>query len=144
MMTMESLEHRRLLSNITAAYAAGVLSITGDIHDDSFSITETRTAAWDHGYRLAQTADTLINLSPSFTTPAAVREIDVTLPGTANFHTVSLLGDGGSARTVRDVNITVTQTAALVLNVNGVDNAGGLTLRNYPRTAGTPFARRSL
>ncbi len=40
--SLETLEHRRLLSggNVTVTYASGALSVAGDTHNDSFSVTE--------------------------------------------------------------------------------------------------------
>ena len=40
MANLETLENRTLLSNVTAYLATGTLTITGDTHNDEFSVTE--------------------------------------------------------------------------------------------------------
>jgi len=83
MSNLENLENRTLLSgaNVSAVYAAGVLTVTGDTHNDSFSITENATGG---GATVASTAKgtTINGFSFPYPTPGPVSKIVVGLTGT--------------------------------------------------------------
>jgi hypothetical protein len=133
-MIVESLERRVVLSNVTTALSpTGVLTITGDIHNDSFSITENAGGI----VTVAQTAaQTTINLTRKpYTSPSKVTSIVVILPGTANYDNVAFKGQGKTtASTIGSVSFTATG-ANLIFTANGVDNSAPLTLSN---TVGLP------
>ena len=133
MATLETLEGRTLLSNVTVSFAGGALTILGDAHNDSFSITEQSAAAGGKVTVTSTSPQTTINkTSVPFVSPQAVTSIVVRLPGTTNSDTVSLLGAGNTTpTTVKDVTITgpLGSTAAnLTFTANGVDNNGAFTL----------------
>ena len=130
MATLETLEGRTLLSNVTVSFAGGALTILGDAHNDSFSITEQSTAAGGKVTVTSTSPQTTINkTSVPFVSPQAVTSIVVRLPGTTNSDTVTLLGAGKTTpTTVKDVTITgpLGSTAAnLTFTANGVDNING-------------------
>ena len=126
-MSVEGLEHRMVLSNVSALFSSsGVLTITGDPYNDSFSITETAGGQ----VRLASTSPrTTIDLTRvPYTTPSKVSSIVVILPGTVNIDNVTLVGPGKTtATTVNSVSITATG-ANLTFTANGLDNHGSLTV----------------
>ena len=133
MATLETLEGRTLLSNVTVSFAGGALTILGDAHNDSFSITEQSAAAGGKVTVASTSLPTTINgTSVPFVSPQAVTSIVVRLPGTTNSDTVTLLGAGkATPTTVKDVTITgpLGSTAAnLTFTANGVDNNGAFTL----------------
>ena len=138
MATLETLEGRTLLSNVTVSFAGGALTILGDAHNDSFSITEQSAAAGGKVTVTSTSPQTTINkTSVPFVSPQAVTSIVVRLPGTTNSDTVSLLGAGKTTpTTVTNVTITgpvptdltlpIPPTAAnLTFTANGVDNING-------------------
>ena len=130
MATLETLEGRTLLSNVTVSFAGGALTILGDAHNDSFSITEQSAAAGGKVTVTSTSPQTTINkTSVPFVSPQAVTSIVVRLPGTTNSDTVSLLGAGKTTpTTVKNVTITgpLGSTAAnLTFTANGVDNING-------------------
>ena len=135
-MKLELLENRTLLSNVSVFFTLpGTLTILGDNFNDSFSITEQSTAAGGKVTVASTSLPTTINgSSVPFVSTEAVTSIMVTLPGTTNFDTVSLLGAGKTTpTTVKNVTITgligPTATAAnLKFTANGVDNNDALTL----------------
>jgi hypothetical protein len=137
--TLESLEHRALLSTVTATVANGILTITGDTHNDSFSITENKGGTVT---LMGTDKKTLINgdgqFAASYTTTDVIRGIVVILPGTSrNSDQVSITGLGPKVRsTVRNITITVTGTTALKLSVNNVVSSGTLTIVDGTPTAG--------
>ena len=108
MATLETLEGRTLLSNVTVSFAGGALTILGDAHNDSFSITEQSAAAGGKVTVTSTSPQTTINkTSVPFVSPQAVTSIVVRLPGTTNSDTVSLLGAGKTTpTTVKNVTIT--------------------------------------
>lgn len=121
MMTLESLEHRTLLSNVvativTATGGAKQLDIMGDAGSDSFSITENRNGtvtlvgiAVGTG-SLIKTEINYQRVGTPYTTSQAVEGIVVTLPGNSNnTDQVVLTGPGKNvSTTVRNVSVTVT------------------------------------
>src|SRR4051812_29145572 len=127
---LERLEDRTVLSNVTVSMLSlpsTVLTITGDIHNDSFSITENLDGTVTVASTSPQT--TINGTGKAVTTPTGVTEIDVTLPGTTNFDTVSLFGQGKTVPTsVRDVTISAATGVNLNLVVAGVDNSGALSV----------------
>jgi hypothetical protein len=132
-MFLESLERRMVMSNVTALFSSGVLTITGDIHNDNFSITETVAGQVTVASTSPQTTIDLTHLP--YNTPGAVTSIKVILPGTVNFDNVALKGPGKTTATkVNTVAITATG-ANLTFTASGVDNTGSFTLSN---TVGLP------
>jgi hypothetical protein len=133
-MSLESLENRTVLSNVTASLAvSGALTITGDTHNDSFSITENAAGTVTVAATSFQTTIDLTHLP--YNTPSKVTSIVVILPGTTNFDTVAINGPGKTTATpVHTVAITATG-ANLTFTGNGIDNSGSLTLSD---TVGLP------
>ncbi len=138
MTTVETLEHRALLSTVTAVVQNGILTVTGDTHNDSFSITENK----DGTVTLMGTdKKTHINngkVGAPYTTTEMIGGIVVSLPGTgmnSDQVTVTGLGQKVSSR-VKNISITVTGQAALNLKVNNVDSSGTLTVVDGTSTTG--------
>ena len=134
-MKLELLENRTLLSNVSVSFTLpGTLTILGDNFNDSFSITEQSTAAGGKVTVASTSLPTTINgTSVPFVSTEAVTSIMVTLPGTTNFDTVSLLGAGKTTpTTVKNVSIATTGAnltfTAGTTATNGVDNNGAFTL----------------
>ncbi len=136
---LETLEGRTLLSNVVTSFAhdpatgANTLIISGDAHNDTFSVTENA----DGTVTLVGTPRTTINATElPYTTTQAIGNITISLPGTTtNTDQVTMTGLGkGTATTVRNVSITVTGTTALTLSVNNVNNSGTLTLADGTST----------
>ena len=138
MMSLEALEHRIVLSNVTVSFLtpSSPLTITGDTFNDNFTITEnldgTVTVA-PGATRVVPGVgvvppSTIDGSSAPFTTGSAVTSIIVALPGTTNFDFVTLSGGGKTtATTVK--NVTVTATGAnLTFAANNVDNSGNFVL----------------
>jgi len=131
MSNLENLENRTLLSgaNVSAVYAAGVLTVTGDTHNDSFSITENATGG---GATVASTAKgtTINGFSFPYPTPGPVSKIVVGLTGTPSgtADNVKLLDLSSSTLSVSSVTVTVTGNAALTFAATGVKNAGTFSL----------------
>src|SRR5271157_2015404 len=76
MATLETLEGRTLLSNVTVSFAGGALTILGDAHNDSFSITEQSAAAGGKVTVTSTSPQTTINkTSVPFVSPQAVTSI---------------------------------------------------------------------
>ena len=92
-MKLEPLENRKLLSNVSVSFTLpGTLTILGDNFNDSFSITEQSQKAGGKVTVASTSLPTTINgSSVPFVSTEAVTSIMVTLPGTTNFDTVSLL-----------------------------------------------------
>ncbi len=140
MATLETLEGRTLLSNVTVSFPtpSSPLTITGDTFNDNFTITEnpngTVTVAPGALRRVpgvkVVTPSTIDGSSAAFTTPSAVTSIIVNLPGTINFDFVTLTGQGKTtATTVK--NVTVTATGAnLNFAATNVDDSGNFVLSN--------------
>ena len=145
MMSLEALEGRTLLSNVTVSFPtpSSPLTITGDTFNDNFAITEnldgTVTVA-PGATRVVPGVgvvppSTIDGISAPFTTGSAVSSIIVTLPalpGTANVDYVTLTGQGkvtppGDIATVK--NVTVTATGAnLNFAANNFDSGGNLVV----------------
>jgi hypothetical protein len=118
---------------VSVIFSSGVLTITGDVHNDNFSIAETAAGQ----VTVASTSpQTTIDLTREpYTSPGTVTSIAVILPGTINFDNVALKGPGKTtATTVNTVAITATG-ANLTFTTNGVDNTGSFTVSN---TVGLP------
>ena len=133
MATLETLEGRTLLSNVAVSFTGGTLTILGDAHNDSFSITEQSAAAGGKVTVAPTLPQTTINgTNVPFVSPQAVTSIVVNLPGINNTDTVTLLGAGKTTpTTVKDVTISglIGPTAAnLTFATYGVDNNGQFTL----------------
>ena len=138
MATLETLEGRTLLSNVTVSFPtpSSPLTITGDTFNDNFTITEnldgTVTVA-PGAMRVVPgvgvvPASTIDGSSTAFTTGSAVTSIIVNLPGTTNFDFVTLTGQGKTTPTTVG-NVTVTATGAnLTFAANNVDNSGSLAV----------------
>ena len=138
MATLETLEGRTLLSNVTVSSPtpSSPLTITGDTFSDNFTITEnlngTVTVA-PGAMRVVPgvgvvPASTIDGSSTAFTTGSTVTSIIVNLPGTTNFDFVTLTGQGKTTPTTVG-NVTVTATGAnLTFAANNVDNSGSLAV----------------
>ena len=138
MMSLEALEHRIVLSNVTVSFLepTSALTIMGDTFNDNFTIKEnangTVTVAPGtfvvHPGLGVVPPSTIDGGSTPFTTGNAVTSITVNLPGTANFDFVTLSGQGKTTPTTVK-NVTVTATGAnLTFAVNNVDNSGNFVL----------------
>jgi hypothetical protein len=139
-MTLESLEHRIVLSDVSATFSSGVLTIVSNVSSNppiggnAFDIIEGSSAG-DLGKvtvkpATGSIATTVNGVGVPFTTPAAVTQIDVIIVGANKSiaETVNLLGPGKTVpTTVKNVTFTVT-TANLTLNANNIDNSGTFTL----------------
>ena len=143
MMSLEALEGRTLLSNVTVSFPtpSSPLTITGDTSNDNFTITEnldgTVTVA-PGATRVVPGVgvvppSTIDGSSAPFTTGSAVTSIIVTLPGTSNFDFVTLYGQGKTTpTTVQTVAVTATGAnltfTAGTTATNGVDNSGSFVV----------------
>jgi len=154
MATLESLEDRTLLSNLTLAFShiangqsngTTSLIITGSTANAKFTVTEnlggtvTITGTTASGLPAPQTLPhsplTTVSGQPQFTTSQAITYIDILLPGDSRTtDTVTITGHG----TVKDVIIVVegvntpSPGANLILNVNNLHNSGALDLYDAP------------
>ncbi len=142
MMSLEALENRIVLSNVTVSFPtpSSPLTITGDTFNDNFTITENTTPGSLFGtVTVAPGAtrvvpgvgvvppSTIDGSSAAFTTSSAVTSIIVTLPGTTNFDFVTLSELSKTPQT--DKNVTVKATGAnLNFAANNVDNSGNFVL----------------
>ena len=142
MATVEILEGRTLLSNVTVSFPtpSSPLTITGDTFNDNFTITEITTGANKGFVTVAPgtprvvpgvglvPGSTIDGSSVAYTTSNAVTSIVVQLPGTNNFDYVSLTGGGKtSPGTVKNVSVTATG-ANLTFTASNVDNSGNLVV----------------
>ena len=143
MATLETLEGRTLLSNVTTSFnaATSALTITGDTSNDNFTIVENLGGTVT--VKGAPTSvvpgvgvvppSTINGSSAAFTTSHAVTSITVNLPGTTNFDFVTLSGQGKTTPTTVK-NVTVTATGANLTftagttATNGVDDSGNLVV----------------
>jgi len=143
MATLETLEGRTLLSNVTTSFnaATSALTITGDTSNDNFTIVENLGGTVT--VKGAPTSvvpgvgvvppSTINGSSAPFTTSHAVTSITVNLPGTTNFDFVTLSGQGKTTPTTVK-NVTVTATGANLTftagttATNGVDDSGNLVV----------------
>jgi hypothetical protein len=136
-MSLESLEDRTVLSNVTILpIFPGTLTITGDSHNDSFTIMETPGGIVAVAPGAAKVVPGL-GLVPGSTIDGTrfpyvsdfkVTSIVVDLPGTVNFDTIALDGPGKTTATPIQ-NVTITATGPnLTFLANGVDNSGSLTV----------------
>src|SRR3954469_19254527 len=102
-LTIDGLEDRTLLSNVSVVYNPVTLALTitgGTGNKDSFKITENATSAGGQVVVSPGNAQTFINgTSVPFTSPAAVTSINVTLPGTNQLEPVELAGPGKGVKT---------------------------------------------
>ena len=144
MATLETLEGRTLLSNVTVSFPtpSSPLIITGDTSNDNFIITELPNGRVTVAPGTVQfvpgavVAPSTINGSlKSFTTSSAVTSITVNLPGTTNFDFVTLNGAGKTTPTTVK-NVTVTATGAnLTFTANKVDDSGALVVSDTMTSA---------
>ena len=153
MMSLEALERRIVLSNVTVSFPtpSSPLTITGDTFNDNFSITEITAPGPDYGFVTVQSGpthfvagiglvagSTIDGSSEPFTTSSPVTSIIVQLPGTNNFDFVSLTGGGKtSTSTIKNVSITA-NGANLTFTANSVDNNGNLVVSDTYSTPPTP------
>jgi hypothetical protein len=132
--TLEKLEDRTLLSNVSTSISGYNLTITGDTFNDNFKIIETRQADGTHVTLQSGDLATKINGTPNatWTSPVKIDNIVIKLPGLASradLDTISFTGDGKSVtETTRNVSIQVTGKTQLQLNMSGVHNAGSLSI----------------
>ena len=154
MSTVEALEDRTLLSsgNVVTSIAkapngAITLTITGDAHSDTYSVTENGASLGDTVTitgKLAGSNITTVNSQLSYTTTLAISDIDIVIPPTdvngntntsANTDTISLTGHG----MVQNVVVSepgydaTNPSPTLNLTVTNVNNSGTLTVAD-----GTP------
>lgn len=135
--TLEILERRVVLSNVSASYWGGVLTIVSNVGSNpplgvnAFSIAEASAAAGGKVTVSPVVPFTTVNGSGGpFTTPGAVTAIKVTIVGLnpSIAETVNLSGAGKTTpTTVKTVDFSVSK-AKLSLNASGVDNSGAFTL----------------
>ncbi|MGO9107620.1 MAG: beta strand repeat-containing protein, partial [Thermoguttaceae bacterium] len=162
MATLETLEHRTLLSNVVALIAqdpttgANTLTINGDTHNDSFSIAENAdgtvtlvgTPTPSSNPHAPPQNTTQINSLPvglPYTTSQAVLQMVVNLPGDyTNTDNVSMTGHG----TVQNVTIVVPGVSPVVpgvfvpatnltLNVSDLKNSGSFNVYDAPTSGST-------
>ena len=109
MMSLEALEDRTLLSNVTVSFPtpSSPLTITGDTFNDNFTITENLNGTVTVAPGATRVVpgvgvvpgSTIDGTAQPFTTGSAVSSIIVTLPGTNNFDFVTLTGPGKTTPT---------------------------------------------
>jgi hypothetical protein len=137
MATLETLEHRVVMSNVSTSLVGSALTISADKFNNAFAITETRMADGTHVTVTATDKVTNINgipyfggIEPSWTSPSAVGSIKVNDAGGANV--ISLTGEGKSAlETTGAVTFTLTGTTTAnptTLSVSNIDNPGAFNL----------------
>jgi len=147
--TLESLEDRTLLSNVTLSYTASpagavTLNILGDAGKDNFSVTENANGT----VTVAGTGGTTISSLPSVTTLKAITNINITLPGTNKVtDNVSITGHGTvqnitvvvPGNIVAPANVTSTTTGVagtdLNLTVTNLHNSGEFNVFDAPTTS---------
>jgi hypothetical protein len=162
MSTLEALEDRTLLSggNVTTSIMKAptgqvTLTITGDLHSDSYSITENGASLGDTVTitgKLVGSSITTVNGLLSYTTPNAITNIIIDIPATdptikppaiglpntsLNTDTISLTGHGIVQNvTVNEPGYSSTLPAPeLKFTATSVNNSGSLTIND-----GTPTA----
>src|SRR5271166_6935289 len=118
MATLETLEGRTLLSNVTTSFnaATSALTITGDTSNDNFTIVENlggtvtvKGAPTSVVQGVGVVPGSTINGSSApLTTSHAVTSITVNLPGTTNFDFVTLSELSKTPQTVKNVTVTAT------------------------------------
>src|SRR5262249_6616710 len=146
----EPLEPRTVLSALTVTFpapgTASTLLIQGDQFNDNFVITEngdgTVTVAPGATFiargqgLVAGSSINGIHSSVGFKTGNPVSSISLILPGTHNFDSVTLLGQGKTTpTTVRDVTVTATGGVNLNFAAKGVANLGNFILTNTSSAA---------
>jgi len=158
MATLEALEGRTLLSNVTVSVVGHELVIIGDTHNDSFSITDNvSTGAITVAGTAAPTKPhvpssitTQINTQPvpsgfTSTTAQAITSLYIYLPGDYNStDNVTITGTGTGSQTLTG-GITIiapgvtggNQGLDLNLTVTNITGAGQFALYDAPTTTAT-------
>ena len=152
MSTLESLEGRTLLSNITATQnGADVVTITGDTHNDQFLVTvnpnNTITVVGTGTPIKTQVNSHAVGVAWTSSFPAL--GLIINLPGTGNnLDIVRVQGQGQTVQTeLKSIAVNVTGTPALEITVDGIKTAtgpGSFTLKDGTATvARWPAHRRN-
>jgi len=135
--TLETLEQRVVLSNVSTVLSGTALTISADRFNNAFAITETRMSDGTHVTVTATDKLTNINgipynsgIFPSWTSPSAVGTMRVNDAGGSNV--ISLTGEGKSAlETIGAVTFAltgVTTANPTTLTVSDIDNPGAFRL----------------
>ncbi len=156
MSTLETLEGRTLLSNVTtlvahsAANGLNTLTITGDTHNDEFSVTANSngtvtlvgTPTNPLLPKLISTQINSLKVGVSYTTTQAISVINVILPGTyPDTDSISMTGKGSLASVTINVQPGGTTTPSviegpeLLLSVNALTVSGAFTVNDANTTA---------
>jgi hypothetical protein len=130
-MTVENLEHRIVLSNVSTSLVGSTLTINADRFNNNFRIIEATASGLDHGKVTVESGafSTTINgtLAP-YQTPVAVTAIKVNFVGTTDSDVLEIVGAGKDATTtVKTITISVDKSY-LKLNVHDVANSGAFSL----------------
>jgi hypothetical protein len=130
-MTVENLEHRIVLSNVSTSLVGSTLTINADRFNNNFRIVEATASGADHGKVTVESGafSTTINgtLAP-YQTPVAVTAIKINFVGTTDSDVLEIVGAGKNATTtVKTITISVDKTY-LNLNVHDVANSGAFSL----------------
>ncbi len=148
MSTLEALEGRTLLSNVSATVVANTLVIVGDQHNDSFKVTENPatglvtvvgTPAPSSNPHLPPSNTTQINNLPvglAFTTSQSVQVLDIFLPGNFNNTDYVTLTEGPTTGTGTLRSVTIVAPGGVGAGVEGLDL--NLTVTNL--SVSGPFA----
>ncbi len=130
MSTVEALEGRTLLSNITVAQdASDVVTITGDTHNDQFSVVNnannTITVVGTGTPVKTQVNNHAVGVS--WTSPFPALGLVINLPGTGNnLDSLAISGQGQKVKTeLKSIAVNVTGTPAVVLTATGLQTASG-------------------
>ncbi len=134
MATLESLEGRTLLSNITVAQnpSTNVVSIVGDTHGDQFKVTVTPTNYITVVGTDAKTQVDGFPVGQSWTSLYPALGLTISLPGSSNVSdVVALQGQGtATASDLKSISVTVTGTVPLSFTADDIRtiSPGGFTL----------------
>ena len=141
--TLEALEGRTLLSNVvtsvtTASNGARTLTITGDTHNDTFTVTENNATGQ---ITVTGTGSTLIDTNGrTYTTTQEISNLAIVLPGNAaSTDLVTITSTGTGKGFLSTVNILAPGVATpnveglnLTLNVSNLTVGGELSLWDAP------------
>ena len=146
MATLETLEGRTLLSNVTVSenLVTDALTITGDTHNDNFIIQENSAASGGQvSVSPGNSLTTIGGLHTPFTSQQGILTLTVILKGTSNnTDVVKLLGTAPAASSVKTVTITTPTVVSpnfgetLDFTGNNLNNPGTFSLTAYGTLAG--------
>jgi len=147
MSTLEALEGRTLLSNVVTNVShnpttgVNTLTITGDTHNDTFTVTENNATGQ---ITVTGTGSTLINTNArTYTTSQEISNLAIVLPGAfPSTDNVTITSTGAGKGTLSSVNILAPGVATngaeglnLTLTVTNLTVGGELSLWDAPTFA---------